>query len=414
MAQKERIVSAAFAAWGDTHFTDTSLSLVASRLGVTKQAIYRHVSGKGELLSEMERQFAADMHRVVDDFESEALSRPLTGAVRSYIELLFGFFRDHPYYYLYLTLHLVRFPAHHGQAFKQVRDRHRRLLADLLASAGFTDARTRGIAAHFLSMTGFLWMASCFWTADGHRRTIKAGDKGRYQEEMEARRKLAVDIVLRGLFPDTPLSVDFSRVESRAAVDATELPERDRILDAIADVVSAEGFEQATVEKIAERAGMSKSSLYFHFRNRSQMMASILVPERERLIALVEDRISEYADFAHRLYAFMVVTATYAAQSSTILTALDWMRFHRIRVHFGGTREQRPVFTFLEEALSREGYAHAGLNSTEVSAYLHHLVMRPILEGRTEAGGSLENMLESVRLLYQFVVGGLVGKENEG
>jgi AcrR family transcriptional regulator len=196
-------------------------------------------------------------------------------------------------------------------------------------------------------------------------------------------------------------------------VDRSELPERDRILDAIAYVVSTEGFERATVEKIAERAGMSKSSLYFHFRNRSQMMASMLVPERERLIALVDDRVSEYADFSHRLYAFMVVTATYAAHSRTILTALDWMRFHRIRIHFESAGEHRPIFAFLEDQLSREDYAHAGLNRIEVSAYLHHLVMRPILEGRPEVGEDPESMLESVRLLYRFVVGGLVGKENE-
>lgn len=229
-------------------------------------------------------------------------------------------------------------------------------------------------------------------------------------------------IVTRGLFPDAAGDergdVAFERVEAEAAVEPEELPERNRILDAIAAVVTERGFERATVEGIAERAGMSKSSLYFHFRNRAEMMASMLVPERDRLIELVESRVSRYGDFPSQLYAFMVVTATYAARSRAILTALDWMRFHRIRMQLDGTIKRRPIHTFLAERLSEADYVHAGLTETEVVAYLSHLIMRPVLEQSTEqlARGETipHSIFESIRLLYPIVVGGLVEKENAG
>jgi AcrR family transcriptional regulator len=417
LIEKERIVNAAFAAWGDTHFTDTSLAQVSARLGVTKQALYRHVAGKDELLSEMEMRFAEDLDAVIDEFELTAAGASLEHALRHFIELLFDFFGEHPYYYLYLTLHISRSPDANGPRFRDVRDRHLRVLAGMLRRAGYTDEKQIRMAVHFLSMTGFVWMAGCFWTDEGRRR-----DSQDAAPEMDARRDLAMRIVTRGLFPDAAGDergdVAFERVEAEAAVEPEELPERNRILDAIAAVVTERGFERATVEGIAERAGMSKSSLYFHFRNRAEMMASMLVPERDRLIELVESRVSRYGDFPSQLYAFMVVTATYAARSRAILTALDWMRFHRIRMQLDGTIKRRPIHTFLAERLSEADYVHAGLTETEVVAYLSHLIMRPVLEQSTEqlARGETipQSIFESIRLLYPIVVGGLVEKENAG
>jgi AcrR family transcriptional regulator len=411
--KKEQIVNAAFTAWGETHFTDTSLARVSSSLGVTKQALYRHVAGKDELLAEMERHFADDLHAIIDEFEANTAGASFREAVTRYVELLFDFFSAHPYYYLYLNLHLAQFPGNQGSAFRRVRERHQKVLENLLRSSGGSDSECISVATHFLSMSGFLWMASCFWTEDGHRRDDIVG-----RGELAERRELAVRIVLDGLFPDAPRGIPFDEIEAEAAVEPAELPARNHILTAIAEVVTEQGFEQATVERIAERAGMSKSSLYFHFRNRAEMMASLLVPEHERLMDLVEARVSRFGDFGSQLYAFMVVTASYAAQSRAILTALDWMRFHRIRVQIGSLPRRRPIHGFLAERLAREDFAHPRLDELEVVAYLHHLIMRPVLERGTGeepvADSGLQHIFERIRLLYPMVVGGLATmKENE-
>lgn len=404
--RKEQIVNAAFTAWGETHFTNTSLARVSLRLGVTKQALYRHVAGKDELLAEMERQFSDDLHAVIDELDAKTAGVSFSDAVRRYVELLFDFFSAHPYYYLYLNLHLAQFPGNQGPAFRRVRDRHQTVIANLLRSSAADDPEWISVAAHFLSMSGFLWMAGCFWTEDGHRR-----DAVFDQHEIAERRELAVRIVLDGLFPEAPQHLPFAEIEAAAAVEPGELPERNRILTAIADVVTEQGFEQATVERIAERAGMSKSSLYFHFRNRAEMMSSMLVPEHERLMDLVDARVSRFTDFGEQLYAFMVVTASYAAQSRSILTALDWMRFHRIRVQIGSVPQRRPIHGFLAERLAREDFAHPRLDELEVVAYLHHLIMRPVLERGTgeepSADSGLQHIFKPIRLLYPMVVGGL-------
>lgn len=405
--QMDQIVNAAFTSWGDTHFTDTGLSRVSEQLGVTKQALYRHISGKAQLLEEMERQFAGDLSAVLDRFEAEIHEATLSRIVELYVDLVFGFFQHHPYYYLYLTLHLTQFRTNQGPDFEEVSARHRRVLGEVMSRFGFDETWDNNMAVHFLSMSGFLWMGGCFWTADGHPR-----DAAEYPRQIEARRELAARLISGGLFPDAAADIDFAGVEATCAVAYHELPERNRILNAIAEVVTKEGFEQATVEKIADSAGMSKSSLYYHFRNRTQMVASMLVPERDRLLSLVEDRVSAYTEFSYRLYAFMVVTASYAVHSRSILTALDWMRFHRIRVRLEDEPDYGLIYEFLAEPLERTGYTRAGLSELEVAAYLHHLVIRPVLQEELGAGNTPGEMLQNIRLLYRMVVGGIVEKES--
>jgi AcrR family transcriptional regulator len=59
---RERIVDAAFRAWGRTWFTHTSLNLVADEMGVTKPAVYRYFRSKDEILHAMEQDYGQRMH----------------------------------------------------------------------------------------------------------------------------------------------------------------------------------------------------------------------------------------------------------------------------------------------------------------------------------------------------------------
>jgi hypothetical protein len=119
----------------------------------------------------------------------------------------------------------------------------------------------------------------------------------------------------------------------------------------------------------------------------------------------------------------MVVTASYAAQSRSILTALDWMRFHRIRVHLDDTPQHGSIHPFIAERINGPDFPYAGLSELETVAYLHHLVIRPVLDryvqnghrdDTDDVGDTPESVVRRTRLLYPLVVGGLMEKEREG
>jgi AcrR family transcriptional regulator len=63
---------------------------------------------------------------------------------------------------------------------------------------------------------------------------------------------------------------------------------RDRILEAYADLLAAEGERNATVEAVATHAGVSKGGLLYHFPTKEQMSEALC----DRLLVLAADDVS--------------------------------------------------------------------------------------------------------------------------
>lgn len=60
-------------------------------------------------------------------------------------------------------------------------------------------------------------------------------------------------------------------------------PTRERILDAALDVFSEKGYHQATVDEIAERAGLGKGTLYRYFANKETLFNELVRSRLEEL-----------------------------------------------------------------------------------------------------------------------------------
>ena len=95
---------------------------------------------------------------------------------------------------------------------------------------------------------------------------------------------------------------------------------RDQLLDAAAAVIADEGTQAMTMERIAERAGVSKALVYRYFGNRSALLVELY--ERESDTQPLADRIRGARTFEDRLRA---ITAPYfdAVERSGLL-------FHRL------------------------------------------------------------------------------------
>jgi len=69
-------------------------------------------------------------------------------------------------------------------------------------------------------------------------------------------------------------------------VNARRQAARDQILRAAADLFRERGYQASTLDHIAARLGMSKASLYTHFRAKDEMLAAI---SRETIEAFTRD-----------------------------------------------------------------------------------------------------------------------------
>jgi AcrR family transcriptional regulator len=65
-------------------------------------------------------------------------------------------------------------------------------------------------------------------------------------------------------------------------------PVRDRLVDAAFDLFDEHGYEQTTVDEIADRAGVGRTTLFRHYRSKED----VIFPDHDRLIAAVKDRLA--------------------------------------------------------------------------------------------------------------------------
>ena len=85
------------------------------------------------------------------------------------------------------------------------------------------------------------------------------------------------------------------REEAQPAVRQrlTKDERRERILDAAAQVFADRGYEPATLDEIAEAAGISKPVIYDHFSSKKDLHISLIESHGEALIAFMAERVGQ-------------------------------------------------------------------------------------------------------------------------
>jgi AcrR family transcriptional regulator len=80
-----------------------------------------------------------------------------------------------------------------------------------------------------------------------------------------------------------------SQKRSRAMVET--------LLDATARVLTREGYDRASTNRIAETAGVSVGSLYQYFPNKEALVAALVARHNRELLELVRDAVKKVASF---------------------------------------------------------------------------------------------------------------------
>jgi AcrR family transcriptional regulator len=128
---------------------------------------------------------------------------------------------------------------------------------------------------------------------------------------------------------------------------------RESIQDVARELFAQKGVQRTSLQDIADRLGITKPALYYHFRSRDDLVRSIITPlidEGERFVSGHEGRpdgeratarelLEEYFDFHYRHRADLVLIVaelTTVADLGLIDAMLGW-RERLSRLVFGGT-----------------------------------------------------------------------------
>lgn len=123
---------------------------------------------------------------------------------------------------------------------------------------------------------------------------------------------------------------------------------KQRILTTARELFSAHGVQQTSLQDIADKLGITKPALYYHFSSRDDLVRSIVQPlleDGEQFLREVEERgevsprelIEGFFDFHHRRRAdvlLLLTEMTTLAQLGLVDTVLAW-RMRLTRLLFG-------------------------------------------------------------------------------
>jgi AcrR family transcriptional regulator len=153
---------------------------------------------------------------------------------------------------------------------------------------------------------------------------------------------------------------------------------RDRILDAAAKIVMAQGVGAATTKLIATEAGVSEGSLYNHFADKPQLLIT-LVLERLPSIREVFDALQQAADGAalpDRLVAALAAMIEFYARAQPIIGGIsaDPMLLALCRQRFAETgegphRAHEKLTAFLQQA-QKSGRIRRGAKPDVIASLL--------------------------------------------
>ncbi|MGH8530536.1 MAG: TetR/AcrR family transcriptional regulator [Nevskiales bacterium] len=151
------------------------------------------------------------------------------------------------------------------------------------------------------------------------------------------------------------------RVNPRAAKTArtgksrlTGAERRERFLDVAADLIVVSGIESVTMERVAERSGVSKALGYGYFENSDRLLAAVFEREVAGLDRRVLARIVGVNDAEERMRAIMDETFEVVSARGPLLGRLLQHRGHGGALEAARRKRQQFVEKFFAQMMEQD------------------------------------------------------------
>ncbi|HPO49124.1 MAG TPA: TetR/AcrR family transcriptional regulator [Spirochaetota bacterium] len=194
------------------------------------------------------------------------------------------------------------------------------------------------------------------------------------------------DITVNGfLNKKENIEIDFKSIEDSCVVTKDDLPQKDKIFDAITSVVAKVGVWNASLDMIAKEVCMSKSSFYFYFANKEEMLGNIVMKEIEKTNDIYIQKSDNYKNFFEKIYSNIVIEATYMSSDIRIMYFFNWLHYQKInfKVNKKISRKAEEIFTerfnFIREAIQNNVLKSYDFGFMEIASFTKMQIVKEIL-----------------------------------
>jgi len=109
---------------------------------------------------------------------------------------------------------------------------------------------------------------------------------------------------------------------SKAPAELLQAYRRDQILNAAREVIGENGYDQSSVDQIAKRAGLSRSTIYEYFASKEAILRGSFAAHRERLAEDLARSIDRATGLEERLAAFFEICLSRVDQNREFFLAI--------------------------------------------------------------------------------------------
>ena len=398
------IVDAAFRVWGRNFYRKTSLAQLACELRVSKPALYRHFENKQALLDAMTERFYDDFANSVKlDFQnalqSENTSENANERISSIIKSISVFFARNVYALIFSLINLYD------------RNLDSKTISSSLKARGADMSVIQQIINKNHSVEPVvikLIFTTLTFIMSHFHKTRKSINNPPAENEVNKIISIICKTIEHGLgLSSEKASIDFKNLEKQ--VDKmTPNSETEPFFKAVAEAVAEAGPWDVSMDMVAKKIGLSKSSLYGHFKNRKDMLRRLFVTEFKRILEFARHGIGLSSDSEEQLYLGLYSITVYLRSRPEILIAMGWIRTRKLDL---GKPEKNTEFFRLFEDIDIEPMR----NSTEDDRQrISHWILFLLINILGNHGGidqiSAEKVQNNdVRVLYKFITQGLGG-----
>ena len=328
---KTEIIETAFNVWGREFYLNTSLSRLAGELKVCKPALYRHFRNKQTLLEAMANHFFDDYTvSIKKDYENALKTEDKAEGLFMVIRGTTEYFAKNVNYFIFSMMNIYN------------REMESKNFANEL--------RERGLKLDFFQplIMRLIFATLIFYMAGFHKKGKSfANTPG--EPEISNITNLISTIIRQGLGYNNEVinTLDYDKLESNI-YKMVMIIEDDTLLKAIAGAVATAGPWEASMEQVASRSGLSKSSLYCHFKSKQDMLHQFFMTESMQIIDFARQGIKQ-SDVPHeQLYMGIYSIVEYLRSKPDILVAMDWLRTRKLNLGSKGKKNHEQMIENLQ------------------------------------------------------------------
>ncbi|GBU28143.1 TetR family transcriptional regulator [Treponema sp. R8-4-B8] len=405
---KTEIEDAAFRVWGRNFYRKTSLSQLAKELGVSKPALYRHFASKQELTSAMTERFMDDFANFVrPDFDRALQTDDADDGISIIVQCVTDYFARNVYALIFSITNIYE------------RNLEVYSIADRLKSRG-VDMGTleRVIEKKYKcdqKVVRLVFAALTFLMSYFHK--LKNTIENPPSDEDIKNITTLINMTIKNGFnlPPQKASPDFEDLENK--IDKMALnAEIEPFFKAVAEAVAEAGPWDVSMEMVARKLGLSKSSLYGHFKNKKDMLRRLFITEFKRIIEYARQGINLSVKAEEQLYLGIFSIAVYLRARPEILIAMNWFRTRKLDL--GRPDKNLEIFRLFEDVDIESISGSAEDDKQRISHMICFLLINILVHPTQIFSVKREDMIKidnlkaqnnDIRMLYKFITQGLGG-----